>query len=82
MVRWQWPDATLVLLTGDPAVEEEAWRVGADAVFGMAMPVGLLRAALVSLMQDTPPVPSSTVETHAGSDLMATADTIAATRCR
>jgi PAS domain S-box-containing protein len=52
MVRARWPEATLVLLTGDSAVEEQAWRVGADAVFGMAMPAGLLRSALVALMDE------------------------------
>lgn len=51
--RAQLPEAALVLLTGDPAVEEQAWRVGADAVFGMAMPAGLLQAALVALMDET-----------------------------
>ncbi len=71
-VRAQWPEATLVLLTGDSAVEEEARRVGADAVFGMAMPAGLLRAALVSIVQGTAPAPSSTVETGAGNVPVAT----------
>jgi PAS domain S-box-containing protein len=53
MVRAQWPEATLVLLTGDTAVEEQARRVGADAIFGMAIPAGLLRSALVALMDET-----------------------------
>ena len=52
-VRAQWPEAALVLLTGDPAVEAHARRLGADAVFGMAMPAGLLQAALVALMDET-----------------------------
>jgi PAS domain S-box-containing protein len=61
-VRAQRPEAALVLLTGDPEVEEQAWRIGADAVFGMAMPPGLLRAALVALLDGTSPGPSPTAQ--------------------
>jgi PAS domain S-box-containing protein len=65
MVRAQWPETTLVLQTGDPAVEKEARRAGADAVFGMEMPAGLLRAALVALVDRTAPDQRSTVEVGA-----------------
>ncbi len=63
MVRAQWPDAVLAVLTGDAAVEEKARRLGADAVFGMAMPAGLLRGALATLVDG----PVSTAGRSAGS---------------
>jgi len=66
MVRAQWPEATLVLQTGDPAVEKQARRAGVDAVFGMAMPAGLMRAALVALVDRTPPAPGSMVDVGSG----------------
>jgi PAS domain S-box-containing protein len=55
MVRAQWPEAVLVLQTGDPSVEEQARLIGVHAVFGLAMPEGLLRAALVALVEGAPP---------------------------
>lgn len=55
MVRAQWPEAVLVLQTGDPSVEEQARVIGVHAVFGLAMPEGLLRAALVALVEGAPP---------------------------
>jgi PAS domain S-box-containing protein len=63
MVRAQWPDAALAVLTGDPTVEEQARRLGADAVFGLAMPAGLLRGALATLVDG----PTSTARWSAGS---------------
>jgi PAS domain S-box-containing protein len=63
MVRAEWPDAALAVLTGDPTVEEQARHLGADAVFGLAMPAGLLRAALATLVDS----PASTVDWSAGS---------------
>jgi PAS domain S-box-containing protein len=59
MVRAQWPDAALAVLTGDPTVEEQARRLGADAVFGLAMPAGLLRGALSTLVEG--PVSTATL---------------------
>ena len=50
-VRTRWPHARLVVLTGDPAVEDYVRPLGADAVFGVSVPAGWLQAALSALVE-------------------------------
>jgi diguanylate cyclase (GGDEF)-like protein/PAS domain S-box-containing protein len=56
IVRTRWPDAKLVVLTGDPVVEDSVRHLGADAVFGMSVPAGWLQAALSALTATGPAV--------------------------
>jgi PAS domain S-box-containing protein len=65
MVRAEWPGAALAVLTGDPEVEQQARHLGADAVFGLAMPAGLLRAALATLVESPPSTVSSSADSIA-----------------
>jgi PAS domain S-box-containing protein len=73
MVRAQWPEAVLVLQTGDPTVEKQARVIGVHAVFGLAMPEGLLRAALVALVEGAPPALPVPIDDEGGHDVVAAA---------
>jgi len=65
-VRARWPGASIVVLTGDSAVEEQARRLGADAVFGMSVPGGWLCAALAEVAAQAP---AKTIAVDAGEGL-------------